>query len=154
MAATYTHTGRKASVGYMHYGDTDAFRGGAKAGKVHALNAAGNRGYEAVCGAVVPTYCHDHRCEERNPVERATTAPGVTCKACLRRKPVPVAVPKRDRHVVFLAICTGEVVRWSTESTREIAERYAAAIAERGSCSVTQPDGYVLHAWAETRREE
>lgn len=154
MSATYTHTGRKASVGYMHYGDTIAFRGGATAGKVHALNADGRRGYVAVCGETVPTYCHDHRCEEKNPVERATVNPTVTCKACLRRKPVPVEVPKRLKHVVFLAACTGEVVRWSTEPNLAIAERVAAGIAETGTASITHPPGYVLNAWVETRMEE
>jgi len=152
MSTTYTHTGRKASVGYMHHGDTDAFRGGATAGKRHALNATSG-GYVAVCGVKVSEYTHDHRCDERNPVELSVANPRVTCKACLRRKPVAVAVPKRAKFVVFLAICTGEVQRWSTEGTRDLAERYAAAIAEKGTASITHPPGYILNAWAETRFE-
>lgn len=152
MNATYTHTGRRASVGYMHHGDTDAFRGGATAGKVHALNRTGH-GYTAVCGVTVATYTHDHRCDEKNPVELATVAPRVTCKACLRRKPVAVALPKRVKHVVMLALCTGEVTRWSTEPTRQMAERYAANIAEHGTASITHPPGYVLNAWVEDRQE-
>jgi hypothetical protein len=64
-----------------------------------------------------------------------------------------VPVPKKIRHVVFLAVCTGEVMRWSAEHSREAAERYAAAIAERGAASLTHPPGYVLNAWAEIREE-
>ena len=150
---TYTHTGRRASVGYRHCSTLYYTHCEPKAGRRHALNAAGNAGYVAVCGVTVPVYCDDHRCEERNPVQAATDNPMVTCKACLRRKPVPVAVPKKVKHVVFLAACTGEVMRWSTEATRELAERYAASIAARGTASVTQPDGYVLNAWVETRVE-
>jgi len=107
-----------------------------------------------VCGATVPAGCDDHRCDEQNPVERATVNPRVTCRACLRSNPVPVAVPRHPRHVVFLAVCTGEVVRWSTEITRETAERYAASVADHGTASITHPPGYVLNAWVETRMEE
>lgn len=152
MSKTYTHTGGRASVGYMHYGDTDAFRSGATAGKVHALNRTGH-GYTAVCGVSVADYSHDHRCDERNPVQLATESPRVTCKGCLRRKPVPVPLPKRVKHVVFLALCTGEVIRWSTEPNRDIAVRYAANIAERGTASLTMSPGEVLHAWVEDRLE-
>lgn len=152
MKTTYTHTGRRASAGYMHYGNTTAFRGGATAGKVHALNRTGH-GYTAVCGVTVATYSHDHRCEERNPVELASVNPRVTCKACLKRRPQPVALPKRLKHVVFLALCTGEVRRWCEERNREAAERYAASIYERGTASLTMTPGYVINAWVEDRLE-
>ena len=151
--ATYTHTGNRAAVGYQHTGrDFNHYE--KSRGKVHALNARGYRMYAALCGVVVreeSSDCHDQG--GSNPIELATAGVRVTCRACLRQKPVAVGVPKKARHVVFLAACTGEVVRWSTEATREIAERYAASIAARGTASVTQPAGYVLNAWVETRVE-
>lgn len=153
MTATYTHTGRRASIGYVHCSKDGFTHTAPRSGRRHALNAAGPAGYVAVCGVTVPIDTSDHRCAERNPVELATVNPKVTCKACLRRKPVAGAVPKRTRFVVFLAVATGEVVRWSTEATRALADRYAAGIADRGAASTTHPAGYVLNAWAETRTE-
>lgn len=154
MTATYTHTGRRGSVGYMHYGNTHAFRGGATAGKIHGLNVVPGNGYMAICGTTVPTYSHDHRCDERNPVELATAGRKVTCKACLRRKPVAVAVPKKTVFVLFAALCTGEVSRLYSETcSRRNVERYAENITASGRSSITQPEGYIINAWVEDRQE-
>lgn len=153
MKTTFTHIGSRAAVGYQHTGrDFNHYE--KRPGRTHALNRDGHRCFRAVCGVRVhedSSDCHDQG--GSNPIELATAGVRVTCRACLRQRPVAVGVPRKARHVVFLAACTGEVVRWSTEATREIAERYAASIAARGTASVTQPDGYVLNAWVETRVE-
>lgn len=93
MATTYTHTGRRAAVGYQHTGrDFDHYE--KSAGKIHALNRGGYRSYTAVCGVVVPEDSTDvHDQGGANPIWLATDRPRVTCKACLRRKPDPVCVP-------------------------------------------------------------
>ena len=153
MVVTYTHTGNRAAVGYQHTGK-DFNHYDTSRGKVHALNKGGYREYMAVCGVTVredSSDCHDQ--DGVNPIELATQGVRVTCKGCLKRKPVAVLLPKKAKYVVFLAVCTGEVVRWCTEWSLDRAERYAESIAEGGRASITQPEGYVLNAWAEVRME-
>lgn len=151
--ATYTHVGQRAAVGYQHTGrDFNHYE--KRAGKRHALNAVGYRRFEAVCGVVVCQSTNDnHNQGEDNPIEVAIGSElRVTCKACLKQKPVAVAVPKRTKFVVMLDTADGPI-RWSSDVVRSNAERYAESIQRAGTASITHPAGYVTRAWVEQIEE-
>ena len=153
MTTTFTHTGNRAAVGYQHTGKH--FNHYEKtSGKVHALNTHGYRTYKAVCGVVVrddSNDCHDQ--DGGNPIELATAGVKVTCKACLRRLPVAVPVPKKVKFVVMLETQDGARVRWYSDSSEKYCEEMADRITLSGRASVTQATGFVLRAWVERVEE-
>lgn len=153
MNATYTHTGRRAAVGYQHTGrDFNHYE--KKPGRIHALNRGGYRSYMAVCGVVVTddsTDCHDPG--GKNDIALAIEYPKVTCKACLKCKPVAIPVPKVTKFVVMLEGTDGEIIRWSSDTSRDRSEQYADGIQRAGRASITQPPGYVTRAWVEQIEE-
>lgn len=153
-APTYAYIGGRARVGYQQHGKLfnhyDIRRG-----RFHALNKTGYRSYTAVCGVAVGEESTDNFDQGgENPIEIAIGATSrVTCKACLRRKPVAVERPKRTVYVVMLEMRTGEQVRWSSDADRSRSERYAANIMTDGTASITHQPGDVVRAWVEEGQE-
>lgn len=86
MTATFTHTGNRPQVGSMNRG-TRFGHDIPKAGKVHALNAGGFRGYTALCGEQVEpaksyTEYGDEIPECNRTVRAGVDAGRVTCARC------------------------------------------------------------------------
>lgn len=130
--ATYTHVGQLAAVGYQARG-RDFNHYPAAAGRRHALNRTGLRDYTALCGVAVPGDSSDARDQGgSNPICKASQGV-VSCKACLRRKPVVAAPKVTTVFVVRYATADGAAHRWSSHPVEflaaEVVERWTAAIA-------------------------
>lgn len=123
---TYTHVGGQTTVGYRHTSALGMHRE-PTAGKRHALNVSGN-GYLAVCGEGVP--CDDEH-GDRNLICKASDGT-VTCKRCLKMRPVVAAPVEHREYVVMYATADGAVEAWRASRLRaEVIGRDGAIADER-----------------------
>ncbi|HVL12904.1 MAG TPA: hypothetical protein VM529_10085 [Gemmata sp.] len=88
MNATFSHTGRRPQVGYSNRGKLFG-HDVPKAGRVHALNVGGFRGFTALCGEQVEpaaafTEYGDEIAPECRSVRPGADAGRVTCKRCVK----------------------------------------------------------------------
>jgi hypothetical protein len=137
MAATYTHIGGLAIVGYQHYGKDFEHRD-RKHGKRHALNREGYRKYKAICGEAVPLDSSDQFDQMGlNPICKAADGK-ITCKKCLAMKPVVGPMPT-ERWYRILFEANGIVKCWTSSFLRfdrHAIEKFEKHLADQGASRV------------------
>lgn len=138
MPATYTHVGCLPHIGYRHRSNRLFGHTTHQSGKQHAMTFDG-RAYATVCGMTIPVETDDATGERiKTPACRASGGK-VTCRACLKLRPVAVAVSKHAEFAVRYEF-NGETLTYARHSHQNEAVFMAGRIQERGLTFGERPD--------------